>query len=54
MVAERITRMISDTIRQCSDIDALNQVKQSTTLFVPALEVRYYDDNVDIIELNYQ
>ncbi|KAI8048648.1 exocyst complex subunit Sec15-like-domain-containing protein [Syncephalis plumigaleata] len=43
MVAERITRMISDSIRQCSDIDALSQVKQSTTLFVPALEHYMFD-----------
>ncbi|RKP23970.1 exocyst complex subunit Sec15-like-domain-containing protein [Syncephalis pseudoplumigaleata] len=43
MVAERITRAISDTIRQCSDIDALSEVKQSTMLFVPALERYMFD-----------
>ncbi|KAI9592840.1 exocyst complex subunit Sec15-like-domain-containing protein [Syncephalis fuscata] len=43
MVAERITRMISDTIRQCPDTEALNEVKQSISFFVPALERYMFD-----------
>ncbi|RKP09983.1 exocyst complex subunit Sec15-like-domain-containing protein [Thamnocephalis sphaerospora] len=43
MVAERITRAISDAVRRCSDLDALSHVKETVTLFIPALERYTFD-----------
>ena len=41
MVSERITRTIVDLIRQCSDLQSLDEINQATAFFVPALEVGY-------------